>query len=325
MLTEILSKTKNGTYQCLVKWIHKGFNKDLVPLAIKTINLKEDYERGLFVRLGFQAIDKRWENSLDAMAAIELLDSSLLIVDDIVDDAPRRMERDTLHKASGLGNAIIIANILKSTSILAIAQSAKINKQSFDKFFKLLSFYENTYNDMYFGEYLDLYYEKKDFDDITVAQYIEMIKRTTGVHFGIAMRIGSMLANGNTKQTKVLWDIGTRLGTILQIRDDFIDYIDEESMIHKPAFGDFTRQKKRLPLILAYKYFPQKVKTLQNSTLDRSTKCELLTLVSHPQIKVDVVTIINNIYKDTDILIDAIKTPMVQGTLKDFSNLVKQI
>jgi len=325
ILSDILCEVGEKTYPKLEGWVNEVFSDTLYGRAIESIKLKEDYERALFVFLGYQSLKKERENSIDAMAALELLDSSLLIVDDIVDDAPRRKGKEAVHKSWGVGNAIILANMLKSTSLLALLRSAEINNLDDKELRELLNFFETTYNDMYIGEYLDLNYESMSFEEVSIDNYLEMIKRTTGIHFGMAIRTGGILAKSSKNILAMLWEIGVRLGTILQIRDDFMDYIDDENITHKPAFGDFKRNKKRLPLILAYHFSPEKVRRLQYALFDNSIKRDLQLLVSHTQIKNEALKIVNKIYTDTDDLINKIESSIVRQVLQEFSNLVRSL
>lgn len=325
MLSKFLDEVRDKTYKEIVKWINENFPNILNKLAIEAIELKEDYERALFVRLGYQSLDKNWEMAIDAMAALELLDGSLLIVDDIIDGSIRRKGKDTIHKAWGVKNAIILSSMLKSTSLLALLFSAKLNSLSSKEFYTLQQFVESTYNNMYIGEYLDLYYESQPFEEVSIDNYLEVIKRTTGFHFGMAIKIGGILAQGAEDYLEILWDIGVRFGMLLQIRDDFIDYLDIENITYKPSFGDFKRNKKRLPLILAYKFFPENINKLKNILLDDSAKREIQFLISHPKIRRETMKIIDSIDSDIDSLIKFIDPSSVRRVLKDFYIIVRDL
>lgn len=325
MLSRTLSEVRKQMHPSLVKWIKKEFIEDLYPWAIQAVELKEDYDRASFVRLGFQSFNGDWKKAIDAMAALELLDSSLLIVDDIIDDAPRRMGKETIHKAWGLKNAIMLANLLKGTSILALVHSTQENHLTSRELSALLNFVETTYNDMYIGEYIDLRFESLPFEDVSIDDYLDMIKRTTGFHFGMAIKIGGMLAKATQNYLEVLYEIGVRAGMILQIRDDFIDYLDMEHITHKPAFGDFHRKKKRLPLILVYQFFPEKVRQIQNAPFNNSKKKELQSLISHPKIKFKCHEIIKKVYSNTDYLVGKIKSRFVCKALLDFFDLIRSV
>jgi geranylgeranyl pyrophosphate synthase len=290
MLSNALSEVRNGIHERLLEWAKETLaDSDLCQWASEAIELKEDYDRALAVRLGYESICDDWEKSLDAMAALELLDASLLVVDDIVDDSPRRMGKKTLHEREGQENAIILANVLRSTSMLALLKSAGENLLTQTELLKLMESVEQTFTQMYVGEYLDMMYEDRSIEEVSIDDYLEMIKRTTGIHFGMALKVGGILSRGTEIQIENLWNIGVRLGTILQIRDDFIDYLDVEELSHKPSFGDFQRRKKRLPLLLAYQFFPEEVKRLQNTPLDGSAKAQIQSLIAREKIKLDVV------------------------------------
>ena len=78
-----------------------------------------------------------------------------------------------------------------------------------------------------------------------------MIEYTTGVQISGCCKIGSIIGGGSNSDIEVLGKYGLYTGMALQIRDDLIDYIDSEKETWKTPFLDFSRKKKRLPLLLA--------------------------------------------------------------------------
>jgi len=299
VLLECLDEVKERTRNRLVGWLKDELTQGLEQRAVEAIELKEDYERALFVRLGYQSLSENWEGCADGMASLELLDSSLLIVDDIIDDAARRMGKET--------------------------RSAKANSLNSAELSALLEFVESTYSAMYVGEYLDLRYERRSLEEVSIDSYLNMIRRTTGFHLGMAIKAGGMLAHAAGNDLRILWEIGLRAGTILQIRDDFIDYLDREDITHKPAFGDFQRKKKRLPLILAWQFFPESIQELQNAAFDHSTKKEVQALVSHQRVVDKCREVVQDVYSDTDSLIGDIRSACVRKALLDFFNLIRRV
>jgi geranylgeranyl pyrophosphate synthase len=323
MLSKVLNDVTERTYLNNLNWVKNYFSDDLLRFALDAIKLKEDYERALFVRIGYQTVNINWHQSIDAMTAIELLDSSLLIVDDIVDNSEMRMGKKSIHKSIGIENAIMLANIFKSLSVIALTRSAKNNNLNQIELAELIEFVESVYNEMYLGEYLDLKYENKSSPDIDIDDYLDIIKRTTGLHFGMAIKMGALLGKGSKRIVEDLWEIGNRAGMILQIRDDFVDYINAEDITHKPSFGDFERKKHRLPRILAHKYFPREIEILENAFLNESTKRSVQYLVSHPKIRKNVHNIIAKIYSDTDVLINKINSKLIRELLIEYFELIR--
>lgn len=324
-LSIALRDIKASTYNRLCYWVSEFIKDELHKEATEAVQLKEDYERALFVRLGFESVNTEWEQAIDGMASLELLDSSLLIVDDIVDHADRRMGKKSLHREYGIEKAVMLANMLKSTSVLSLIKAGETNHLSDGQLSAILRLSETVYNEMYIGEYLDFYYEGSPIEGFPIEKYLEVIKRTTGLHFGMAMKIGGMLGRATEQNIKSFWEIGSRAGTILQIRDDFIDYLNMEPVTHKPAFGDFKRNKKRLPLILAFKFFPEKMKRLQNTELDHAAKKELQSVVSDAKIKAECRKILDKIYSDTDDLIKSVITKSIRDNLIAFFEIARSI
>lgn len=68
-----------------------------------------------------------------------------------------------------------------------------------------------------------------------------------------------------------MYDFGVGLGTAMQIRDDFIDFVDSDSMIDKSPFTDVERGKKRFPLVVAYRFASDDVKKELDQLLNKGS------------------------------------------------------
>ena len=323
-LTVALEVQRPKLHKHLVNTIGEIFPDFISSWAIESIELKADFDRALFAYIGYLTFKEDWQNSIDLLAAMEFLDSSLLIVDDIVDHSSRRMGKQTIHTKWGTHNAMMLAIMLKSASTVSLVRSAKANNLNGMQTANLIEAFDLIHNDMYVGEYQDLEFEMLNAEDVDIDAYLEMIKRTTGLHFGMAMKLGGMLGKGEIDQIDILTDIAIRLGTIFQIRDDFIDYLPE-NQINKPSFGDFLRKKKRLPLLLVNDLFHAELDVILKSRFDSDSKRKLQLLVAHPKVREQALSIVDRVYSDTDILIQKIQSPNTQELLREFSSLVRSL
>jgi len=82
--------------------------------------------------------------------------------------------------------------------------------------------------------------------------YLKMISLTTGSQFAGFFRIGGIIGGADFSELTLLGEIGMRLGTLGQIRDDLIDYLPDEEEIWKTPLLDFKTNKRRLPLIIGW-------------------------------------------------------------------------
>jgi geranylgeranyl pyrophosphate synthase len=81
---------------------------------------------------------------------------------------------------------------------------------------------------------------------------MDLIENATSVGIAGAFELGCLIGGGTERQRKKFRDFGLYLGHLLQIRDDLIDYVYDESLIKKGAFNDLFSKKRRLPLLVAY-------------------------------------------------------------------------
>jgi geranylgeranyl pyrophosphate synthase len=178
---------------------------------------------------------------------LDLADCAVLAVDDILDESPRRASKPTLHTKWGVKTAILIAEVAKSLAAeMLCTGSGKGHQAAFRAF-------EEMYRGVQCGQYLDICYESADMADVTEDAYLEMVRLTTGVQIAGCCKIGAILAGAPAAMVEAARVYGLHTGTVFQIRDDLIDYLDNEKTIGKPPLLDLVRGKKRLPLLLAWK------------------------------------------------------------------------
>lgn len=171
---------------------------------------------------------------------INSFDSHVLIIDDILDDSEKRNGKICIHRKD-LGRAISKAQahrISAYSALTNLATSLSTNPEySLEAIKKLVSL-ENSINE---GQNIDKLNAGKK---ISIKQYMKMITLFTGGHVKFGLEIGQLLAN--KKPVKEVSLIGESAGRIRQIIDDYNDYF---SAHHEP-FGDFLKEKGRLPEIL---------------------------------------------------------------------------
>lgn len=243
-------------------------------------------ERGLRIRpfllkMGYEINGKNFKAILPVAIAIELMQTSTLIIDDIIDESKIRNGRDAVYAKWGIRDAILIGELLKSLSSAVFIQSLQKNKKM-RRTYKALELFENTYKSIYIGQYLDLSYEKIEI--ISESQYLDMIKNTTALFIEAPLVIGAILSGVSESLVNSLSSYGLLLGNAYQIRDDVIDLTGEEKYTGKPFAGDIKRQKKRLPIVHAFSNAPKPIKKRlhaiyrKNKISDRDVQ-EIVTLL----------------------------------------------
>lgn len=228
--------------------------KKKIDYSLKDIGLRL---RPFLLRMGYEAGGDNFKDISYIATAIELMQISTLIIDDVLDESTKRNGRASIYKKWGTKNAILIGEILKSLSSKIFIQSIQENKK-LKNTLNALELFENTYKSICVGQYLDLNYEQKNI--IKEYEYLGMIKNTTALFIQAPITIGALLSGASEKTIDSLSLYGLSLGYAYQIRDDVIDLIGEEKYTGKPFAGDIKRKKKRLAMVHAFSNAPKPIR-----------------------------------------------------------------
>jgi geranylgeranyl diphosphate synthase type II len=88
-------------------------------------------------------------------------------------------------------------------------------------------------------------------DDVTEAQYINMIKLKTAILLGFSLELGAILADASESNRKALREFGTNIGIGFQLKDDLLDAYADPKKFGKQVGGDIIANKKTWLLIKA--------------------------------------------------------------------------
>ena len=253
-LEQSLLETDKIVLPVLRDLIQKYIDKSIWEQLEYSLINKAHFDRAYFVKLGCEAVGGDYTKILPAMASVEFRYASGTAIDDVFDDNNERMGKPSMPEKYGQNPALSMAAILKSLSSISLLSnfhSININPLSFidinikDEF---------THYQVYLGQLSDLKSESLTMDEITDSFYLDMIKNSTGVDAGYCFELGCLLGGGTQGQQKAFFEFGVSLGTAMQVRDDLLDYIDNNELINKEPFRDFETNKKRLPIIIAYRF-----------------------------------------------------------------------
>ncbi len=164
---------------------------------------------------------KTRENIFTVSTAIELLHTESTIHDDIIDSDNIRRGRPSFHIKYGYNASILTADFILGI-ILNIG--AKINNHQVTKELS------NAAIKMSEGEMLEIRLVKNH--NISQHDYIQVIENKTASLFEASAKIGAILGDGSDDQIMALANYGKLLGIAYQIRDDLIDYNNEERLFN---------------------------------------------------------------------------------------------
>ena len=191
-----------------------------------------------------------------AAIAIELFHNFTLIHDDIMDKAPLRRGKDTIHVKWNEDIAILSGDALLIEAYKMIASYEN------DVLKKLITLFNKTASEVCEGQQMDMDFESEDV--VSMEQYEEMIKLKTAVLLGTSLKMGAIIAGAKEEDAEDLYDFGLNLGIAFQLQDDILDVYGDEVKFGKKVGGDIIAKKKTFLLIEAY----TKANSIQKQRLD---------------------------------------------------------
>ncbi len=174
--------------------------------------------------------------ALPAAAGLELFHNFTLLHDDIMDDAPIRRNKPTVHVKWDDNTAILSGDVL-----FAIA-SQHVSRVPDNKLRQVLDLYYQTVKEICEGQQYDMDFEGRH--DVTEEQYLEMIRLKTAVLPAACLKTGAIIAGANPDDQEKIYRFGEQIGMAFQIRDDWLDTFGDEGQFGKKTGGDILANKK---------------------------------------------------------------------------------
>lgn len=247
---------------------------------------------------------------------VEIFHNFTLLHDDVMDKADIRRGKPTVHIKWDESTAILSGDAMLTLATQYMA------KGDGTKTWDVLSLFNTTAMEVYQGQQYDMDFEKRL--DVTVEEYIEMIRLKTSVLLGCACKLGAIMAGAFDSEQKAFYKYGEKLGLAFQLQDDYLDSFGDPDIFGKKIGGDILNDKKTWLLI---------------SALNEDLSGELKNLIGNSQIdsieKIErVKTIYSNLNLDNrcknlmeqyvDEAIDALKTiGLNENDMKFFKDLAK--
>ncbi|TNF46051.1 MAG: polyprenyl synthetase family protein [Bacteroidetes bacterium] len=218
--------------------------------------------RPVLTLLGAELFGLEKEKVIKAATAIEVFHNFTLIHDDIMDEAPLRRGKATVHEKWNQNIGILSGDVLFVKAYQLICQ------QGSEHLAELMELFNRTAIEVCEGQQMDMDFESRS--DVTEEEYIEMIRLKTSVLLGCALELGAILANASEHDRKLIYDFGQHIGIAFQIKDDILDLYADPEKFGKQVGGDVISNKKTLLNLkgIALADLSQKEVLKQLSTLD---------------------------------------------------------
>jgi geranylgeranyl diphosphate synthase type I len=203
--------------------------------------------RPLLCMFACEAVCGDWQRALPVAAAIELVHNFSLIHDDIEDQSDERRGRTAVWKAWGLAQGLnagdgmfMLARLALDRMAprgLAVIKCAAINEE-----------FDSTTLALCHGQFLDLGFESQM--DVTVDEYMQMIRGKTAALIAASLRLGAMLGTDDPALVDAFGRFGESAGLAFQVVDDILGIWGDPAVTGKSAASDILSKKKSLPAIL---------------------------------------------------------------------------
>ena len=183
------------------------------------------------------------EAAISPALAIEVFHNFTLMHDDIMDNAPLRRGRVTVHERWNNNVGILSGDVM-------LVQGYKLMMQVEDRLLRpILDIFNTTAVGVCEGQQLDMEFEERS--EVGIDEYINMIRLKTAVVLGGALKIGALIGGADTKDADLLSSFGEHLGIAFQLQDDILDVYGDPEKFGKQVGGDIISNKKTYLLIKA--------------------------------------------------------------------------
>ena len=233
----------------LSKIILSNNPKELYDPVRYMLKMKSKRVRPILAILAYKLVHPNWKKVIQPCLCLELFHNFTLIHDDIMDKAPIRRGKKTIHEKWNKNIGILSGDLLM---ILAYDMISGLPKNILSK--TMLKFNEISIK-VCEGQQLDMNYQtRKNIDE---KQYIEMIRLKTATLIGLSLQFGGLLANMNNNNLNTLYKIGELFGIGFQLRDDLLDVYGSKNF-GKKIGGDILENKKTFLSVKAYELSSKK-------------------------------------------------------------------
>ena len=176
------------------------------------------------------------EDCMVPAVAAEIFHNFTLVHDDIMDQAPLRRGVETIYKKWGSDVAILSGDTMLIKAFQYVLNTD--NKYRYEVFAELCKVALEVCE----GQQFDLNFETRD--DVTLEEYLEMIRLKTAVLLGSVLKIGAIVAGADEEGQNAIYNYGVDLGMAFQLQDDVLDCYADVDVFGKMIGGDISDNKK---------------------------------------------------------------------------------
>jgi geranylgeranyl diphosphate synthase type II len=199
--------------------------------------------RPLLSLLAYGMYGKNPTEIFSQAAALEVFHNFTLMHDDIMDQAPLRRGKPTVHEKWNANIAILSGDVMlvRAYDLLLPTPTALLPE--------VIRIFNKTAAEVCEGQQLDMNFE--GYETVAEEEYIHMIRLKTAVLLGLALQIGALLAGASKEDVERIYEFGVNIGVGFQLQDDLLDVYADQAKFGKQVGGDIISNKKTFLLIKA--------------------------------------------------------------------------
>lgn len=273
---------RNLVEENLLKAVTRNSPEELYSPVRYMLSLGGKRMRPVLLLMSNETFGGSFEKALPAALAIEMFHNFTLLHDDIMDKAPTRRAQQTVHEKWNSNTAILSGDALFVQSV------REMSKCEDDKRGTVLNIFLKTALEVCEGQQLDMNFETRF--DVSLEEYISMIRLKTAVLIASSLQLGAMLADASEEDQQNIYAFGENLGIAFQLHDDLLDMYGDYKKTGKQTGGDIVVNKKTFLLVKAMEL------------ADSSHKSEMRNLLLNKQLLPEIkIKLVKNIFDSLNV------------------------
>lgn len=200
--------------------------------------------RPILALLGHQCFNEKVEKSLPVAIAVEIFHNFSLVHDDIMDQAPLRRGKPSVHHKYSLNTGILSGDLL-----LIYAYEFLRKTDPPEKIPRALEIFNQVAIKVCEGQQYDIDFETRN--DVTIPEYIMMIEGKTAALVSGSLQLGALVGGAGLDDQQHLAQFGRNIGIAFQLQDDILDTFGDPKKFGKKVGGDIIQNKKTYLILKA--------------------------------------------------------------------------
>ncbi len=215
--------------------------KDLYEPITYMLSLDAKRMRPVLVLCGCEMFGGDFQKALMPALGIEVFHNFTLLHDDIMDNAPLRRSKQTVHEKWNVNVAILSGDTM-------FVKACQLMMQANDPVVRpVMELFHQTAIEVCEGQQLDMDFETMD--DVAITDYIHMITNKTAVLLGASLKTGALIAGASLTDANHVYEFGKNIGIAFQLKDDILDVFGDDKKFGKLKGGDIIANKKTYLLL----------------------------------------------------------------------------